>query len=273
MRIDAHVHLYDPTRLELSWPPKGDVFYRRFEMPEFLKATRDTPVDGAVVVACSPETKLMDEFAARYRDEKRVVALIGQVEDAEDGFDGYYSRYRMEEKFRGLRISARTQVTPALIQSVRAMAGERARVLEVLGDWDDMGHLMPLIEAAPGVTFVLEHFAGISLTGEALPPEYLRFLKEMAAYDNVQMKLSALMTRSRAEPVPLRAGAYEPLIGETLAAFGTDRCLFGSDWPVMSVRCDYRRAIDLTEEILQGYGEEVREDVMARNAVRLYGID
>lgn len=272
MRIDAHVHLYDPMRLNLAWPPKGDVFYRRFEMPEFLEATRETPVDGAIVVACSSETELMDDLAARYRNEEKILALIGQVEDGENGFKAYYGRYTAEAKFRGLRIPARTKVTPALMESVQAMASGRARVLEVLGDWDDMEHLKPLIEAAPGVNFVLEHFAGVSLP-DAPSPGYRRFLNEVAAYKNVYMKLSALMTRSREAPVPLRAGAYEPLVAEALGAFGTKRCLFGSDWPVMSVCCDYRWAVDLTEEILQKVGEEALEDVMARNAARIYGLE
>ena len=122
MRIDAHVHLYDPMRLSLAWPPKGDVFYRRFEMPEFLEATRETPVDGAIVVACSSETELMDDLAARYRNEEKILALIGQVEDGENGFKAYYGRYTAEAKFRGLRIPARTEVTPALMESVQAMA-------------------------------------------------------------------------------------------------------------------------------------------------------
>jgi L-fuconolactonase len=95
-------------------------------------------------------------------------------------------------------------------------------------------------------------------------------MRELASHANVYCKLSGLMTELR-EP---GAERLIPLyVAELLDAFGSERLIWGSDWPVMTLASSYAEWLALSERCLAGLHQDARERVLGANAVRFYGLD
>ena len=95
-------------------------------------------------------------------------------------------------------------------------------------------------------------------------------MKEIATHPNVFCKLSGLFTEAAwQEP---RAADFYPYLDTVFEAFGIDRLMFGSDWPVILVSGMYVQWKSLLEKYMENYSEEEREKVFGANAVQFYNL-
>jgi L-fuconolactonase len=91
----------------------------------------------------------------------------------------------------------------------------------------------------------------------------------LAAHSNVCCKLSGLVTEadwSAWKPADLR-----PYLDAAFGAFGHQRLLFGSDWPVCTLAASYGQVLQLIQDYLQPLSADQREAVLGGNALRFYG--
>jgi predicted TIM-barrel fold metal-dependent hydrolase len=124
--------------------------------------------------------------------------------------------------------------------------------------------VIELVRRTPDVQFVLDH-VGKPRIGEDPGPWRLQ-IAELAARRNIVCKLSGLMTEIVSGPTGVEAA--EPYLAHALAEFGPDRCLFGSDWPVMTLAETYSDWLDLVVSLVPG--EDDRRAVLAGTAERVY---
>ena len=130
-----------------------------------------------------------------------------------------------------------------------------------------------LAAACTDVSFVIDHLAGCSIDGASPSDEYVAFLKRMAACPNVCMKVSGLVFRASRLPVPADSAYYAPVIDRIVQAFGLERCLYGSDWPVISIKSDYQTNLQITTDYFMQYGSKALDQVMGLNAARIYKLN
>jgi predicted TIM-barrel fold metal-dependent hydrolase len=127
-----------------------------------------------------------------------------------------------------------------------------------------LGEVIELVRRTPDVQFVLDHVGKPRIGAD--PSRWRLRIAELAARPNIVCKLSGLMTEIVSGPPSLEA--VEPFLAYALAEFGPDRCLFGSDWPVMTTAGTYSEWLDLVIRLLPG--EDERRAVMAETAERVY---
>ncbi|MFM1833789.1 MAG: hypothetical protein RLZZ461_2105, partial [Planctomycetota bacterium] len=117
---------------------------------------------------------------------------------------------------------------PARIASARR-AGECGLVVDLCARPDQLRAVETLVAAAPGTTFVLDHL-GRPRSGAPLDPEWRASIDRIAAFPNVAVKISALI--ECAENAAWTAEGFRPFVQSVLAAFGPDRAMWGSNWPM-----------------------------------------
>jgi L-fuconolactonase len=120
----------------------------------------------------------------------------------------------------------------------------------------------------PDVRFVLDHGAKPPIRDAILEP-WGRLIAGLAA-PNVAVKLSGLVTEASADPV---ITDLRPYCDRLLSAFGPDRVMFGSDWPVCLLTCDYDRTIELAESACAALSDAEGASVFGEAAARWYAID
>jgi L-fuconolactonase len=127
-----------------------------------------------------------------------------------------------------------------------------------------------LVRRHPEVAFVLDHVGKpeISPTGmRSWAPD----LGELAALPNVRCKLSGLATE--ADPDHRTPSDLLPFLRHALDAFGPARCMFGSDWPVLTLAMEYGQWLDIVREAVADLTADERDLVMRRTAQGAYGVD
>jgi len=270
MKIDAHIHLYDPGAGNFSWPVRGTPLYRKVAPSDFVRTAGPLGISRAIVVACTTEPEQMALILRTMHDDPAVGAVIGFIEAGSPDFIALHDRFSLYEKFRGFRIICEGEPDAQAMSNAAYMSGKRANVLEFLGSFSGIAHYQGMVAQNPNITFIIEHFARVRTDVRILPPGYERFLADMAAYGNVYMKTSALIPLAGAEPAPTDAQSYETILGAAYKAFGEDRCLFGSDWPLLELKGDYAAAVRLTETFLKTRSPTALDKVMYGNAVNVY---
>jgi L-fuconolactonase len=88
----------------------------------------------------------------------------------------------------------------------------------------------------------------------------------------VYCKVSALYGRVKAQPAPKDLAFYKPILDLSVEAFGEDRLVFGSDWPVSEATADYAAVLDLVKGYFTDKGQAVCGKVFRQNAAKVYGI-
>ena len=149
----------------------------------------------------------------------------------------------------------------------------QARVVELLMGPEQILALLPVIRSHPGVRFVLDHMPGCTVDGGPQSGETLEFLAAAAAPENVFLKVSSFVTKSALRPAPEDSGYFASAFSACYNAFGAERCIYGSDWPVLLLKGGYAGAVRVLTDWLRPLGGTVEEKVMGGNCARVYGAD
>jgi L-fuconolactonase len=171
----------------------------------------------------------------------------------------------------GIRHPVLAEPDPGWLARPAVLRGLRTLAAEGLGfDLVTLPHQLPAAVTAarsvPELTFVLDHLGGPpagSGQGATAGP-WASAIHGLAALPNVTCKLSGVHTS------PARAGGLRPYYETVLAAFGPDRLMFGSDWPVSTLAATYRQVYDVYRELTAGLSTGEQNAIFELTARRVY---
>jgi predicted TIM-barrel fold metal-dependent hydrolase len=132
---------------------------------------------------------------------------------------------------------------------------------------DQLGLVMRLTRELPDLKVVLDHFGWPTDLGDAGRRIHLDRLAELAARPNVATRLDALGTIFGA----WTAAQVRPWLLETVALFGPDRCMLGSDLPIERLRSGFEPLYRIYGEIFAQHAPRDRAMLLADTAQRWYG--
>jgi len=157
--------------------------------------------------------------------------------------------------------------------------------LDFAGDHDDIRALLALLPSVPTLRVVINHMGTPRFEPGAAPAaEWAETMLAAAAFPNVFMKISAVFSTVDQRPEetggqgsPVMLAAYEPHLEALAEAFGEDRLIYGSDWPVCNGFGDpqevYTAQLDLLLGWAAGRGESFLDGLFWQNALRAYKWD
>jgi len=275
--IDTHVHFYDPTRPQgVPWPGKDDkLLYRRF-LPEHFKAvTRPQKVTGTVVVEASPWLEDNQWVLDLAKDEPFVVGFIGHLDPGSDDYRKHLERFAKNPLFRAIRIVndqlAKGFDRPATIDDLKRLTGHDL-ALDLNGGPALSANVAKLSKLIPDLRMVIDHAANVANDGKAVNAEWLAGIQVAAKERNVYCKVSALVehTGKKDGDAPAALAFYKPLLDSLWDAFGEDRLLYGSNWPVSERYATYTTVYGIVAEYFRAKGPRAAEKFFSGNARAVY---
>ena len=129
---------------------------------------------------------------------------------------------------------------------------------------------LEFISNFPAQRFVIDHCAKPDIAHKRLD-DWEPLMREIARQPNVYCKLSGLFTEAKWKNWSARD--FYPYLDVVFEAFGTNRLMFGSDWPVMLLSGIYVQWKSLLEKYMENFEEEDRLKVFGENAIEFYGLD
>ncbi|MBI1927366.1 amidohydrolase family protein [Candidatus Poribacteria bacterium] len=274
MIMDTHTHFYDPTRPEgVPWPSSTDeVLYRRV-LPEHYKALAvPEGVTGTVVVEASAWVEDNQWILDLAADEPFIVGFVGHLEPGSDHFETDLNRFAANPLFRGIRLgggSFNNVETGRFFACIEQLVSKDLELDLLLGQ-ERLPDVASLAGRFPELRIVINHVALVRIDGKAPPAAWVEGMQMAATHPNVYCKVSGLVETTQDHPAPADVGYYTPTLDVLWDAFGENRLVYGSNWPVSERFADYATVQRIVTAYFVSKGAEAAEKYFWKNAKAAY---
>jgi predicted TIM-barrel fold metal-dependent hydrolase len=275
--IDTHTHFYDPARTQgVPWPPRGDKLLFRTVLPESYRAL-PTPqkVTGTVVVEASPwveDNQWLLDLAVR---EPFILGIVGNLPVGTPEFAGHLKRFAANPRFRGLRLRDRkldgALDDQAFVADLKLLPAHNLS-LDLVGGLEVLAFAQRLAPMLPDLRIVIDHLAGVRVDGQTPPAEWRRQVAALARNPRVFAKVSGLVEGTgRADGTAPRAVEfYRPVLDVVWEAFGPERLIYASNWPVSERFAPLATVQGIIGDYFASQGSAATAKVFSENARAAY---
>jgi len=276
IRIDAHQHFWRLSERRGAWPPPSlAAIHRDFGPADLAPLLAAAGVEGTVLVQSLPrleDTRWLLELAQATPFVKGVVGWVDfKAADAAQTI----AELARHPLLKGLRPMLQDLpeddwiADPSTAPAARAMAS-RGLVFDALVAPRHLPHLLAFATRHPELAIVIDHGAKPLIAQQELAP-WRGDIARLAALPNVHCKISGLVTEAGGHASQAGLQPYVQVLWET---FGPRRLIWGSDWPVVSLVCDYASwqsmSVALVESLQPPASARDRGALFGGNAALLY---
>jgi L-fuconolactonase len=268
--IDTHIHLYDPTRPQgVPWPTKSDSLLYRQVLPDAYAAmVRPLEITGAIVVEASSWIEDNQWVLDLAKENPVIVGLVGHLEPAEAGFAANLARLARNPLFRGIRVNGGAIgsgiARPAFLEDLHRLA-DAGLMLDTIGNAAMVPALLTLTVRIPKLRIAIDH-----MPGEPTGWQNSRAaLLELAKRPQVYCKVSGVLKRVDGK-VPEDTSAYQAALDELWQAFGPDRVMYGSNWPVSDKLSPYETVFKVVQRYVSAMGGDAADKFFRVNSKACY---
>ncbi|MFD7107471.1 amidohydrolase family protein [Streptomyces celluloflavus] len=274
MRIDAHHHLWDLTRRDQPWLDGAwaEPIRRSYALPDLVPHLAVHDVDATVLVQSSASYAETADLLAVAAGDGPVCGVVGWADLTDPGLAGVLAA--LPAGLVGIRHQVQDEpdpdwlTRPDVLRGLGAVAGA-GLVYDLLVTPRELPAALAAVRALPELAFVLDHAAKPAVARGDWQP-WAAGIADLARLPNVSCKLSGLVTE--ADWAAWRPPQILPYARHVLDAFGPERVLFGSDWPVCTLAAGYADVVALAEAATGHLTPAERSAVFGGTAGRVYRV-
>ena len=272
-RIDAHHHLWRYSTAQYGWISEAMPQLRRdFLSRELDEALHEGQMEGAVAVQARQTIEETNWLLALATASPRMLGVVGWAPIASPEFAGMLEELAAQPKLKGLRHIIQDEPNDDFILGHDFNAGiallkNTGLVYDVLIFEKHLPQTIKFVDRHAQQRFVLDHIAKPRIKAGLLSP-WQENIRELARRPNVYCKLSGMLTEADWQhwtPETLR-----PYVETVLEAFGPQRLMFGSDWPVCLLAASYKKWAQTVEELIASLSVNEKQRVMGGTADEVY---
>lgn len=257
MKIDSHHHIWDLDVTKQDWII-GEALApinRNYSLTDFRDATKGLGIDKSVLVQTVTnyeETPLLLEIAAA---DDLVAGVVGWLDvsasDAIKHLDEY-EKSAGAKLLKGIRDIVQDNPDPDYLARPQVEInikeiGRRGLAFDLLTKTPELPGAIELVKKNPEVQFVLDHISKPYIAKQEFEP-WRTLINEIAKFENVVCKVSGIVTE--ADWHSWSAKDVRPYLDIVLNAFGANRLMYGSDWPVLNLAGDYEKVHGLASDFV-----------------------
>jgi L-fuconolactonase len=275
MNIDSHQHFWRYNSARHAWIQDSMSVLKRDFLPADLALEFDSnAIDASVAVQADQseqETLFLLDLA---KGNKRIAGVVGWVDLLSPKLDERLTYFSQFAKLRGLRHVAQDEPDNHFL-----MRPDFTRAISRLPDFGLTYDILiyprhlpaatELVAKFPGQRFVVDHLAKPEIKIRRIAYWASR-MRIIAANPNVYCKLSGLVTETDWQQ--WTAKEFEAYLDVVFEAFGVDRLMFGSDWPVCLLAAGYQQVKHIVEDYVNREVPSAKEKIFGGNAIRFYGL-
>jgi len=275
MRIDAHQHFWRYTEIEFGWIDDAMASIRRDFLPaDLAPLLNETGIDATVAVQARQsmeETEWLLQLADAY---PQIAGVVGWVPLIDPKVEKVLEALSANSKFRGVRHVLQAEPSEYMAREDFNTGVALLRPYSLTYDLLILQHQLPaaikFVDRLPNQPMVLDHLAKPLIASHEIEPWRAQIL-ELARRPHISCKLSGMVTEANFHNWTIED--LQPYVETALEAFGPDRLLFGSDWPVCTVASSYKRWLDVVKQCTAGLSSDEQDKILGENAQKFYGLE
>ena len=279
--LDTHIHLYQVTRPGgVVWPePQQKPIYRDILPADYEAIAKQNGIAGTGIVEASPVMEDNFKVLEMTKGNDFFKFLVAQLEIGSPTFSADLNRLVEDPRVVGIRgflWSPQLTLDAKQIASLKELEA-RGMTLDIIsrGTLNPKDKVEELANIVPKLRIIIDHLAGAK--GETPDPAWVEAMQKLAKHPNIYIKFSSffdIFNPAANEDNPWHAptdlASYKPHFDVLMNAFGADRLIWGSNWPVVDMGGSLASEIEIAEQYLKEFGQEVRDKVMYKNAQNFY---
>lgn len=275
MKIDSHQHFWQYDAARDSWIDDSMQVLRRDYLPAQLKILLDeNGIDGTVAVQADQSESETQFLLAQAAQFDWIKAVVGWVDLMADDIVEKLDRLSAFQKLCGFRHIVQAEPDDSFMlmpqfQTGIGLLSNYGFTYDILVYPHQLSAAIELTENHPQQIFVLDH-AGKPAIKEGKKEAWATYLHKLADNKNVYCKLSGLVTE--ADHSNWTENELYPYLDVIFDAFGVERLMFGSDWPVCLLAGNYNSTVNLIKNYTAQFSKVDAEKIFGGNAVIAYGL-
>ncbi|RXG11936.1 L-fuconolactonase [Leeuwenhoekiella aestuarii] len=275
MIIDTHQHFWQYNPVKHDWIDEEMAVIRHDFMPQDLQPVyEEHDVTGCIAVQAD-QTLDENTFLLNLADEYNFIkGVIGWVDFQSDSVQQDLDYYAEMPLMKGYRHVVQAETDPSFLLRKSFLSGisklkDTGAVYEILVFAHQLPAVLEFVKLFPEQQFVIDHIAKPNIK-EGYIDSWALLMRAIASYENVSCKVSGMITE--ADYKTWKTIDLMPYMNVVFEAFGPDRIIYGSDWPVCLAAGSYSQVLNVAKAFAGQLSKDERELFFYKNAQRIYTI-
>ncbi|RPD47404.1 amidohydrolase family protein [Paracnuella aquatica] len=273
MRIDSHQHFWHYSPERHSWITDDMSAIRRDFLPTDLQPIlTQHRFDGCVAVQADQVEAENNFLLSLAAENPFIKGVVGWVDLQADNIEERLAHYRQMPAMKGFRHVLQGESDRALMLRPNFKRGIAALqqwgfTYDLLVFTDQLQYCTELVAYFPDQPFVLDHIAKPQIR-EGKIDKWAKDIRQLAQHPNVCCKVSGMVTEAAWQD--WKQADFTPYLDVVVEAFGANRLLYGSDWPVCNVAGGYDAALNIVAQYFRSFSAAEQAAIFGENAARFY---
>jgi L-fuconolactonase len=274
--IDAHQHFWQYNPAKHVWmDDRMDIIKKDFLPKDLLPLLKNCGLDGCIAVQAN-QAEMENEFLLQLAAENDFIkGIVGWVDLRAKNVEERLEYYQQFSKMKGFRHVIHDEPELDFMLGKNFMNGvsklnKYGYTYDILIFEKHLPNTIKFIEALPNQSFVIDHIAK-PLIKDLILEDWAKNIKKVAAFENVHCKISAMTTE--ADWQNWKKEDFTKYLDVVLEAFGTNRIMYGSDWPVCQLAATYEAQFGIVKDYFSSFSQNEQDNFFGGNAIKFYRIN
>jgi L-fuconolactonase len=275
LKIDSHQHFWQYDPVKYDWIDDSMSVIRKDFLPQDLEPVlKANGFDGCITVQ-SDQSEEENEFQlANAEKHSFIKGVVGWVDLQSANIEERLAWYQQFNKMKGFRhvLQGEPQrdlmLQPAFLHGI-SLLKKYNYTYDILIFPDQLKYIPEFVTQFPDQLFVIDHIAKPNIKKGEIA-EWEKDIKAVAKFENVYCKVSGMVTE--ADWQDWNPADFHKYLQVITDSFGTDRIMFGSDWPVCKVAADYEQVVSIVQDYFSAFSQTKLQSIFGGNAARFYSL-
>jgi L-fuconolactonase len=275
LKIDSHQHFWQYDPVKYDWIDDSMSVIRKDFLPRDLEPVlKANGFDGCITVQ-SDQSEEENEFQLTNAEKNSFVkGVVGWVDLQSANIENRLAWYQQFKKMKGFRHVLQGEPQRDLMLQLAFLHGisllkKYNYTYDILIFPDQLKYIPTFVAQFPDQLFVIDHIAKPNIKKGEIT-EWEKDIKAAAKFDNVYCKVSGMVTE--ADWQNWKPADFHDYLNVITESFGTNRIMFGSDWPVCKVAADYEQVVSIVADYFSAFSQTEQQGIFGGNAARFYSL-
>jgi L-fuconolactonase len=276
LRIDSHQHFWNFDPEKFDWITEEMSLIKKDFLPGDLKyILQENNFDGCITVQVQQTEEENSFLLNNAKDNDFIKGVVGWVDLQSENIDerlAYYHQFKRLKGFRHILQGEKKRdlmLSPGFKRGI-SLLNKYNFSYDVLIFPDQLIFAKELVKEFPKQKFVIDHLAKPYIKDGRIE-EWKKDMEAIGSFENVYCKISGMVTE--ADWKNWKAKDFFPYLDVVVKSFGTNRIMYGSDWPVCLVAASYEQVLNIVREYFSSFSKNEQDLFFGGNAVKFYNIN